>query len=123
GGILFTDTLALVVLAIVIGAVDDGLSALLFGDIALSLGILFAGVWFLVPPASRWFFQNFSEESYFEFLFVMVGIFAAASLAEVLNLDPILGAFVAGLALNQLIPQGGTLMNRTEFVGNAFFIP
>ncbi|ELY54729.1 sodium/hydrogen exchanger [Natronococcus amylolyticus DSM 10524] len=123
GGILFTDTLALVVLAIVTGAVQDGLSVLLFGDIALSLGLLFAGVWFLVPPASRWFFQNFSEESYFEFLFVMVGIFAAASLAEILDLDPILGAFVAGLALNQLIPQGGTLMNRIEFVGNAFFIP
>jgi Kef-type K+ transport system membrane component KefB len=123
GGILFTDTLALVVLAVVIGAVDGGLSVLLFGDIALSLALLFAGVWFLVPPASRWFFQNFSEESYFEFLFVMVGIFAAASLAEILDLDPILGAFVAGLALNQLIPQGGTLMNRIEFVGNAFFIP
>ncbi|NKE35615.1 cation:proton antiporter [Natronococcus sp. JC468] len=123
GGILFTDTLALIVLAVVSGAVDEGLSALLFGDVALSLAILFASVWFLVPPVSRWFFQNFSEESYFEFLFVMVGIFAAASLAEVLDLDPILGAFVAGLALNQLIPQGGTLMNRLEFVGNAFFIP
>ncbi|TYL37548.1 cation:proton antiporter [Natronococcus pandeyae] len=123
GGILFTDTLALVVLAIVIGAVQDGLSALLFGQIILSLVLLFGGAWFLLPPVSRWFFQNFSEESYFEFLFVMVAIFAAASLAEVLDLAPILGAFVAGLALNQLIPGGGTLMNRVEFVGNAFFIP
>ncbi|WP_306058950.1 cation:proton antiporter [Natronococcus wangiae] len=123
GGILFTDTLALVVLAVVIGAVQDGLSILLFGQIVLSLVVLFGGAWFFLPPVSRWFFQNFSEESYFEFLFVMVAIFAAASLAEVLELAPILGAFVAGLALNQLIPQGGTLMNRVEFVGNAFFIP
>ncbi|MFC4438064.1 MULTISPECIES: cation:proton antiporter [Natrialbaceae] len=123
GGILFTDTLALVVLAVVTGAVQDGLSVLLFGQIAFSLAVLFGGAWFLLPPVSRWFFQNFSEESYFEFLFVMVAIFAAASLAEVLDLAPILGAFVAGLALNQLIPQGGTLMNRVEFVGNAFFIP
>ncbi len=65
----------------------------------------------------------FSQESYFEFLFVMVAIFAAASLAELLELSPILGAFVAGIAVNRLIPEGGTLMNRIEFVGNAFFVP
>ncbi len=123
GGILFTDTLALVVLAIVMGAVEGDLSVWLFGEVGLSLVILFGSAWFLLPPLSRWFFQTFSEESYFEFLFVMVAIFAAASLAELLDLAPILGAFVAGLALNRLIPEGGTLMNRVEFVGNAFFIP
>ncbi|OIB57152.1 cation:proton antiporter [Natrialba sp. SSL1] len=123
GGILFTDTLALVVLAVVTGAVEDGFSFLLFGEVALSIALLFGSAWLVVPPVSRWFFQNFSQESYFEFLFVMVAIFAAATLAEVLGLDAILGAFVAGIAINQLIPQGGTLMNRIEFVGNAFFIP
>ncbi|ELY95260.1 sodium/hydrogen exchanger [Natrialba chahannaoensis JCM 10990] len=123
GGILFTDTLALVVLAVVTGAVEDGFSFLLFGEVALSIVLLFGSAWLVVPPVSRWFFQNFSQESYFEFLFVMVAIFAAATLAEILGLDAILGAFVAGIAINQLIPQGGTLMNRIEFVGNAFFIP
>ncbi|GAB7017236.1 cation:proton antiporter domain-containing protein [Halostagnicola bangensis] len=123
GGILFTDTLALIVLAVVTGAIADGLSVWLFATIFVSLAILFGAVWFIVPPISRRFFQNFSQESYFEFLFVMVAIFASASLAEVLDISGILGAFVAGLALNRQIPQGGTLMNRIEFVGNAFFIP
>ncbi len=123
GGILFTDTLALVVLAIVTGAVEGELTIWLFAQVGLAIVVLFGSAWFILPPISRWFFQNFSEESYFEFLFVMVAIFAAASLAELLDLAAILGAFVAGLALNQLIPQGGTLMNRVEFVGNAFFIP
>ena len=123
GGILFTDTLALVVLAIVTGAVEGELTVWLFAQVGLAIAVLFGSAWFILPPISRWFFQNFSEESYFEFLFVMVAIFAAASLAELLDLAAILGAFVAGLALNQLIPQGGTLMNRIEFVGNAFFIP
>jgi Kef-type K+ transport system membrane component KefB len=123
GGILFTDTLALVVLAIVMGAVDGGLTAWLFAQVFASLVVLFAGVWFVVPPIARWFFQNLSEESYFEFLFVVVVLFAAGSLAEILGLAPILGAFVAGIALNRLITRGGALMNRIEFVGNAFFIP
>ncbi len=123
GGILFTDTLALVVLAIVTGATEGELTVWLIAQVLLALVVLFGTVWLVLPRGSRWFFQNFSEESYFEFLFVMVAIFAAASLAEVLQLDPILGAFVAGIAVNQLIPEGGTLMNRIEFVGNAFFIP
>ncbi|MWV39223.1 cation:proton antiporter [Natrialba sp. INN-245] len=123
GGILFTDTLALIVLAIVTGATEGELTVWLIAQVLLALVVLFGTVWLVLPRGSRWFFQNFSEESYFEFLFVMVAIFAAASLAEVLQLDPILGAFVAGIAVNQLIPEGGTLMNRIEFVGNAFFIP
>ncbi|MFP8888768.1 cation:proton antiporter [Natrialbaceae archaeon A-CW2] len=123
GGILFTDTLALIVLAVVTGAIDGDLTVWLFLTVFANLTILFAATWFLLPPISRRFFQNFSQESYFEFLFIMVAIFAAASLAQVLEIAPILGAFVAGLALNRLIPQGGTLMNRIEFVGNAFFIP
>ncbi len=123
GGILFTDTLALIILAVSVGAVQEGLSALLLADIALSLGLLFGVVWFAVPPVAQWFFQNFSQESYFEFLFVVVAFFAAASLAEIVDIAPILGAFVAGIALNRLIPEGGTLMTRIEFVGNALFIP
>ncbi|HRF24224.1 MAG TPA: cation:proton antiporter, partial [Chitinophagaceae bacterium] len=35
----------------------------------------------------------------------------------------IIGAFVAGLALNKLIPHSSALMNRIEFIGNALFIP
>lgn len=123
GGILFTDTIALVVLALVMGAADGDLTPSLVAQVAGSLVVLFGGAWFVLPPTSRWFFRTFSEESYFEFLFVMVAIFATASLAELLDLAPILGAFVAGIALNQLVPEGGTLMNRIEFVGNAFFIP
>ncbi|MFW6318490.1 MAG: cation:proton antiporter [Halorubrum sp.] len=123
GGILFTDTLALVVLAVVLGAVEGDLSVGLFGRVLLSIAVLFAGVWFVLPPIARWFFRNTSQESYFEFLLVGAAIFGAASFAEVLGLADILGAFVAGIALNRLIARGGPLMNRIEFVGNALFVP
>lgn len=123
GGILFTDTLALVVLALVLAGVDGGLSATILGEVALSLLVLFGGIWLVVPPLARWFFRNLSQESYFEFLFVATLIFLGGSLAEALELAAILGAFVVGLALNRQITRGGTLMNRIEFFGNAFFIP
>ena len=123
GGILFTDTLALIVLALVLGGADGGLTPALIVQVLGSLLVLFGAIWLIVPRVARWFFQTLSEESYFEFLFVLSILFLAASLAELLDIADILGAFVAGLALNRVIPRGGTLMNRIEFVGNALFIP
>ena len=123
GGILFTDTLALIVLALVLGGAEGGLSPTLIAQVFVSLALLFGAIWLLVPRIARWFFQTLSEESYFEFLFVLAVLFLAASLAEVLDIADILGAFVAGLALNRVVPRGGTLMNRIQFVGNALFIP
>src|SRR5690606_29962441 len=39
------------------------------------------------------------------------------------GLEHIIGAFIAGLALNRLIPPSSALMNRIEFIGNSIFIP
>ncbi len=50
-------------------------------------------------------------------------MFFAAFLAEIAGLEPIIGAFAAGLALNRLIPNSSFLMNRIEFIGNSLFIP
>ncbi len=50
-------------------------------------------------------------------------VFLAAFLAELAGVEGIIGAFLAGLALNQLIPRTSPLMNRVEFTGNAIFIP
>lgn len=124
GGILFTDTLALLVLALVRAAVEGGgLTISVAVAKVLTLVALVGGIWLVVPPIARRFFRNFTEESYFEFLFVALVFFAAASAAELLEIAPILGAFVGGLALNRLVPDAGTLMRRIEFVGNALFIP
>lgn len=42
---------------------------------------------------------------------------------EVVGMEGILGAFLAGLVLNRLIPHVSPLMSHLEFVGNALFIP
>jgi nucleotide-binding universal stress UspA family protein len=76
-----------------------------------------------VPRLGQWFFRLHNEESYFEFLFVMAVLFVCAFLAEMVGVEHIIGAFLAGLTLNRLIPESGPLMNRIEFVGNALFIP
>ncbi len=50
-------------------------------------------------------------------------VFLGAFMAEAAGIEAIIGAFLAGLALNRLIPHTSPLMNRVEFVGNALFIP
>lgn len=123
GGTIITDTLALLVLAIVIASADDVAGPEFWLTLGIGLSLFFIGVWFLIPRLSRWFFRTVDEESYFEFLFVMAVVFVSAYLAEFVGIEPIVGAFLAGLALNRQIPTTGPLMNRIEFVGNALFIP
>lgn len=125
GGTIITDTLALLVLAVVVAATvgDEGIGPAFWIQLGVGVGLFFAIVWLAVPRIGRWFFRNVAEESYYEFLFVMAVLFASAYLAELAGIEHIVGAFLAGLVLNRLIPESGPLMNRVEFVGNALFIP
>src|SRR5690606_20591350 len=63
------------------------------------------------------------EDKISQYIFVLVMIYLASLFAELAGVEAIIGAFLAGLALNRLIPSTSSLMNRIEFVGNAIFIP
>src|SRR5690606_14313252 len=70
----------------------------------------------------RGFFKKY-EDSISQYIFVLAMVFLGAVLSQLAGIEPIIGAFMAGLALNRLIPHTSPLMNRIEFVGNALFIP
>ncbi len=123
GGTIITDTLALIILAVISGSVDGDIS-LLFVLKLLGAMAVFAGfVVFVFPKVARWFFRNMESEGVSQYIFVMAMVFTAAFGAELAGVEPIIGAFLAGLVLNRLIPHTSPLMNRIEFVGNALFIP
>ena len=63
------------------------------------------------------------DDKYSHYIFVLFILFVCGFLAELGGLEPIIGAFAAGLALNRLIPSSSALMNRIDFFGNALFIP
>ncbi len=122
GGTIITDTLALLVLAVIVGMVRGEIGQAFWVRMGVSLAVFAALVFGLVPLVARWFFKN-EEDSISQFLFVLGVVFLVAFLAELAGVEPIIGAFAAGLALNRLIPRRSPLMNRIEFVGNALFIP
>ncbi|WP_374165087.1 cation:proton antiporter [Arcticibacter sp. MXS-1] len=123
GGTILTDTAVLIILAVVIGAGEGTLPYHFWLQLLISL-ILFSLIMFLlVPRVTKWFFTRLESEKTSHFIFVLSVVFFAAFLAQLAGVEPIIGAFVAGLALNRLIPSSSALMNRIEFTGNALFIP
>ena len=123
GGTIITDTAALIVLAIVLGAKQGDLDFAFWATLGGGLTLYAFVVFWSVPRIGRWFFRRVSSEGVLEFVFVISVVFLAAVLSEVAGVKDIIGAFMAGLALNRLIPESSTLMNRIEFVGNSLFIP
>src|SRR5690606_26902741 len=93
----------------------------------VTLGVSFAIFLFImfgiIPRIAKWFFQRLDAEKTGHYIFVLTVVFFAAFLAEMAGLEPIIGAFVAGLSLNKLIPRSSAVMNRIEFIGTAIFIP
>ena len=123
GGNFVADTFALLTLAAVIGA-QAGLNAGTLGLRLLGGTLLLGLVGFgVVPRVGRWFFQHRGDHDLTGFLFLFANLLGLAWLAEAAGLSPILGAFVAGLALNPLVPAESRLMNRVAFTGSVFFIP
>jgi Kef-type K+ transport system membrane component KefB len=123
GGTILTDTAVLIILAIIMGSVQGKLDSSFFIQLAISLSIFTATVFIVIPKIAKWFFTKLESEKTSHYIFVLSVVFFSAFLAQLAGIEPIIGAFVAGLALNRLIPHSSILMNRIEFVGNALFIP
>ncbi|MEA5063066.1 MAG: sodium:proton antiporter [Bacteroidia bacterium 43-41] len=122
GGTMITDTLALLVLAVIISMNEGQVTPAFWTQLTLSIIVFTLTVVFLFPIIGRWFFKKF-QDSASQFIFVMMMIFLGGFLAELAGIEAIIGAFLAGLAMNKLIPHVSPLMNRIDFVGNAIFIP
>lgn len=122
GATIFTDIGALLVLAICVG-VDSGeftfakLVILLGSLIIYSVLVLFGFDW-----AGREFFRRSGDDEGNQFLFVLMALFLAALGAELIGVEKIVGAFLAGLAVNDAIGEG-PVKEKVVFVGSVLFIP
>lgn len=123
GGTILTDTAVLILLAVILGSHSGGLTQEFWIRLGISITLFSAFMFLVIPRIARWFFEKLESEKHSHYIFVLSVVFFAAFLAEIAGLESIIGAFVAGLALNKLIPNSSALMNRIEFMGNSLFIP
>ena len=122
GGTIVTDTLTLLVLAVIAGmfkeSTGDWFWPLMFIKVLVVGGFMI----YAFPRIGRWFFKKYND-GVVQYIFVLAMVFLGAGLMELAGMEGILGAFLAGIVLNRLIPRSSPLMNHLEFVGNALFIP
>ena len=123
GGTAVTVVLALMVLAVIGGMYKgEDVGGLFWVLLVAKVVLLFGLIIFLMPRISRWFFRTYGD-AVMQFIFVLAMVFLGGGLMELVGMEGILGAFLAGLVLNRFVPHVSPLMNRLEFVGNALFIP
>ena len=123
GGTIITDTLALLVLATIAATVRGDVSPAFWTRLASMIVLYVLATILVLPRLGRWFLRNVASDDTTAFVFVIAVTFFTAYLAHLAGLEPIIGAFLAGLTLNSLIPDKSGLMARLHFTGNALFIP
>ncbi|MFL5752514.1 MAG: cation:proton antiporter [Bacteroidia bacterium] len=123
GGTIITDTAVLILLGVITNVVDGELTGMFWIKLCIYLAALTVGVLYILPRVSRWFFRNIEGQGSSQYIYVLAVVFLSAFASELAGVEPIIGAFLAGLALNRVIPHNSVLMNRVIFIGNTLFIP
>ncbi|MDJ0599706.1 MAG: cation:proton antiporter [Crocosphaera sp.] len=122
GATIFTDIAALLVLAISVSIHRGNFSAVSLIIQLVSLGLYSVIVLFGFDWLGKEYFRRTGDEESNQFLFVLLAVFLASIGAQLINVDKIVGAFLAGLAVNDVVGDG-PVKEKVEFVGGTLFIP
>lgn len=122
GATIFTDIGSLIVLAICVGINKGNFSWFSLGSLLLSLLIYSALILFGFNWLGKAFFRRSGDEEGNQFLFILLVVFISALGAELIGVEKIIGAFLAGLAVNSVVGEG-PVKEKILFVGTVLFIP
>ncbi len=122
GATIFTDISALLVLAICVSIHAGEFSVLNLIVRLTALGVYCLLVLFGLSWVGKEYFRRTGDEEGNQFLFVLLAVFLASVGAQLIQVEEIVGAFLAGLAVNSVVGQG-PVKEKVEFVGSTLFIP
>ncbi|HSJ72513.1 MAG TPA: cation:proton antiporter [Acidimicrobiia bacterium] len=94
-----------------------------FLSLWIALPLLGVFCFWILPKVTNWFFVNVGRSRMQRFVFALAGMAAGATVASLGGIEGLIGAFLAGLGMNRLVPANGSLMDRLDFVGAAIFVP
>src|SRR6516165_2728121 len=122
GGTILTDLTSLLVLAVCLPIHSSGFStsAFLLQIVEMVAYVVLAV--FGLSALGRWLLNRMGDSKDKQIVLILLIIAVAGFGAEVINLEPIIGAFLAGLAINQALSQSEA-KKELDFVGNTLFIP
>ncbi len=122
GATIFTDIAALLVLAICVSVHAGEFSLVSLVVQVMSLAIYAMMVLYGLDRVGKEYFRRTGDDEGNQFLFVLLAVFLASMGAELIHVDKIVGAFLAGLAVNDVVGNG-PVKEKVEFVGSVLFIP
>ncbi len=123
GGTIITDTLVLLILSVIIQLYTGRSIGFQTAKILTLFAVYLFIVFYTFPKIAQWFFKYIKRDRPVHYLFLLLMVCVSSVMAEIIGLEAIIGAFVAGLALNRSIPKNSLLMHHVDFVGNILFIP
>jgi Kef-type K+ transport system membrane component KefB len=123
GGTIITDTIVLLFLSIATQNFQNSSVGLEILKLLLYFGFYTFFIFYSFPKIARWFFKYIKRDRPVHYLFLLFMVCISSLVAEFIGTEPIIGAFIAGLALNRSIPKNSLLMHHVDFVGNVLFIP
>jgi Kef-type K+ transport system membrane component KefB len=122
GGTVFTDLASLVVLAVCLPIHSSGFSASVFAvQIGELMGFVLV-VFFGLSALGHWLIERVGDSKERQVLLILLIIALAGFAAEAINLEAIIGAFLAGLAINRALGQSEA-RDQLDFLGTTLFIP
>lgn len=122
GATIFTDIGALLVLAVCISIHQGEFSWLNLIIRIASLVIYSILVLWGIDNFGKEYFRRTGNEEGNQFLFTLLALFLASVGAQLIEIENIVGAFLAGLAVNDVLGKG-VVKEKVEFVGGVLFIP
>ena len=122
GATIFTDIGALLVLAMCVSAEAGDFSAQFVVKQLFLLAVFALVVLFGLDWLGKQYFRRNGDQEGNQFLFVLAAVFLSAIASELVNIEAIVGAFLAGLAVNDVVGNG-PVKEKVEFVGGVLFIP
>lgn len=122
GATIFTDIASLLVLAICISIFKGGFTpvgvAVQLAQLAVYAIIVLQGL----PLLGRFYFRRHRQDEQALFVFTFLIVMVAAAGAHFIHLEDIVGAFLAGIAVNRLLERS-PVRDKVVLMGEGLFVP
>lgn len=122
GATIFTDIGALLVFAICVAIHRGEFTWVRLGMQLLLLGIYAIVVLVGLNRLGTAYFRHTVNDEESQFLFTLLALFLASVGAQIIHTENIVGAFLAGLAVSDVLGKSA-VKEKVEFVGSVLFIP
>jgi Kef-type K+ transport system membrane component KefB len=122
GATVLSDTLSLIVFAICVSIYTTGFSPEVLATQLIEIAIFVPLILFGLSHAGAWALSRMGNDEEAHFLLMLAIMAVAGAIGDLINLPGIVGAFLAGLAVNGAV-RDNPARTKLEFFGKALFIP